>query len=98
NRKNLIRKYRKEYEKAEEEIRKAGLEPEDYIKHIPKPGHTQKYGLKELNIYLRDIQDVNAPGGTDIVTYKGSNIPRFYKDIYTRAKERYNKNTPFLQR
>lgn len=98
DRKNLIRKYRKEYEKAEREIRKAGLDPEDYIAHIPKPGKTRKYGLRELNIYMKDIEAVTEPGGTDIITYRGSNIPKFYKDIYTRAKERYNKNTPFLQR
>ena len=98
DRKNLIRKYRKEYEKAEREIRKAGLDPEDYIAHIPKPGKTRNYGLKELSIYMRDIEAVTKPGGTDIITYRASNIPKFYKDIYTRAKERYNKNTPFLQR
>ena len=98
NRKNLIRNYRKEYEKAERKIKEAGLDPEDYINHIPKPGHTQKYNLSELNVYMRDLQDINAPNSTDIITYKDSNIPKFYKDIYTRAKERYNKNTPFLQR
>lgn len=98
DRKNLIRKYRKEYEKAEREIRKAGLDPEDYIAHIPKPGKTRNYGLRELNIYMKDIETVTEPGGTDIITYRGSNIPKFYKDIYARAKERYNKNTPFLQR
>lgn len=98
SRKNLIRKYRKEYEKAEEAIKQAGLDPDTYISHIPRPGHTQKYGIKELNVYMRDLQSVNLPGGTDIVTYKGSNIPKFYKEIYNRAKERYNKNTPFLQR
>lgn len=97
-RKNLIMKYRKEYEKAERKIKEAGLDPEEYINHIPKPGHTQKYNLSELNVYMRDLQDVNAPNATDIITYKGSNIPKFYKDIYTRAKKRYNKNTPFLQR
>lgn len=98
NRKNLIRKYRKEYEKAEEAIRQANLEPEDYIGHIPKPGKTRKYGVRELNIYLRDLESVTEPDGTDIITFKGSNIPKFYKDIYQRAKSRYNKNTPFLQR
>lgn len=98
DRKNLIRKYRKEYEKAEREIRKAGLDPEDYIAHIPKPGKTRNYGLRELNIYMKDIEAVTKPGGTDIITYRGSNIPKFYKDIYLRARERYNKNTPFLQR
>ena len=85
NRKNLIRKYRKEYEKAEEAIRQAGLDPEDYISHIPKPGHTQKYNMKELRIYFRHLQDVNSPGTTDIVTYRGSNIPKLHTDIYTRA-------------
>ena len=98
NRKNLIKKYRKEYEKAERKIKEAGLDPEDYITHIPKPGHTQKYNLRELNVYMKDLQEVNTPGSTDIITYRGSNIPKFYKNIYTRAKERYNKNTPFLQR
>lgn len=98
NRKNLIRIYRKEYEKAERKIKEAGLDPDTYISHIPRPGHTQKYGFRELNIYMNDLKSVNLPGGTDIVTYKGSNIPKFYKDIYNRAKERYNKNTPFLQR
>lgn len=98
NRKNLIRKYRKDYEKAEKEIRKAGLDPEDYISHIPKPGKTRNYNLREMELYLRDIQDIIKPGATDTITYRGSNIPKFYKDIYTRAKQRYNKNTPFLQR
>lgn len=98
NRKNLIRKYRKEYEKAEEAIRQAGLEPEDYISHIPKPGKTRKYNLRELNVYMRDLQAVNTPGGTDTITFRGSNVPKFYKNIYVRAKERYNRNTPFLQR
>lgn len=95
---NLIRKYKKEYEKAIQAIKEANLDPEQYIDHIPKPGKTRKFSTREISIYLKDLESINEPNATEIVNFRGSNIPAFYKEIFQRAKNRYNRNTDFLNR
>lgn len=97
-RSSLIKKYRTKYEKAKTETDKAGIDFEQYLDYLPKPGKTAKVTDKELEQYLGTLEKVIAPKGTDIIKYKGYAVPRFYRDLYKESLREYNKQSSFLRK